>query len=69
MQRGQDLPGSAGLGPGLAGEKISVNKRNVSVIRQIGEGMYPISTTPHNLIMILDQCFTIIEVVNDVGQK
>lgn len=38
MQRSQDLPGSAGLGPGLAGEKISVNNRNVSVIRQIGEG-------------------------------
>ncbi len=58
MQRSQDLPGSAGLGPGLAGEKISVNNRNVSVIRQIGEGMYRILFKRSHII-ILDQCFTI----------
>mmetsp|Transcript_32956 Transcript_32956/g.38356 ORF Transcript_32956/g.38356 Transcript_32956/m.38356 type:complete len:654 (+) Transcript_32956:408-2369(+) len=36
MQRGMDQSG--GLGPQLVGEKISVNRRNVSVLRQLGEG-------------------------------
>ena len=36
MQRGLDASG--GLGPQLVGEKINVNRRVVSVVRQLGEG-------------------------------
>ena len=36
MQRGSD--NSGGLGPQLVGEKIAVNRRVVSVVRQLGEG-------------------------------
>jgi|AntRauTorckE5430_2_1112549.scaffolds.fasta_scaffold10283_4 hypothetical protein len=37
MQRGVDLA-TGGLGPQLVGEKITVNRRVTSVIRQLGEG-------------------------------
>ena len=37
MQRGAEAL-SGGLGPQLAGEKINVNRRVVSVVRQLGEG-------------------------------
>ena len=37
MQRGTEQA-ATGLGPQLAGEKIHVNKRSLSVIRQLGEG-------------------------------
>lgn len=37
MQRGNDTtPGE--LGPQLVGEKITINRRVTSVIRQLGEG-------------------------------
>jgi hypothetical protein len=36
MQRGSDSLG--GLGPQLVGERIHVNRRVTSVIRQLGEG-------------------------------
>ncbi len=41
MQRGSNIDhsGGGGLGPQLVGEKINVNRRIVSVIRQLGEGM------------------------------
>ena len=40
MQRGsENTSGGGGLGPQLVGEKLTVNRRNVSVIRQLGEGM------------------------------
>jgi hypothetical protein len=38
MQRGSESIGGGGLGPQLVGEKISVNRRAVSVLRQLGEG-------------------------------
>ena len=38
MQRGSD--NSGGLGPQLVGEKIAVNRRVVSVVRQLGEGKH-----------------------------
>ena len=38
MQRGSDHSG--GLGPQLVGEKIVVNRRVVSVVRQLGEGAF-----------------------------
>ena len=44
MQRGAD--NSGGLGPQLVGEKISVNRRNVSVVRQLGEGKKICYDTP-----------------------
>ena len=37
MQRGADSC-TGGLGPQLVGEKITVNRRVTSVVRQVGEG-------------------------------
>ena len=49
MQRGSDALG--GLGPQLVGERIHVNRRMTSVIRQLGEG------TVLNLIDSHLECF------------
>lgn len=37
MQRGADSS-AGGLGPQLVGEKIVINRRAISVVRQLGEG-------------------------------